>query len=437
MLPNLDNPETRRAFLKQSTGLGLASLGLSMPNANAEESDTTTLFLKNPKAKKIIYLFVDGGLSQIDSFDPKPQMGDVMMDTKVIDTKIDGVRYGHYFPMLARHLDKYCLVRSMSTGTASHGTGVYVTHRNYRPGTANHPPIGAWISKMLPTLNENLPKTVAIHERSQGLGSSGGFFGAKHAATTIPVAANGLPAGKQLAHVSEDRASGRLKALKMLNEEFHHTNKSNFVRDHMDVLDNTLALLRSPDFSAFDLSKESDQTRERYGDSKLGRGLLLARRLIENDVRFVEVTTSGWDHHNNIMDEMSKMGPMLDRALAALITDLQHSGLLDETLVVLTTEFGRQNHVSGNKGRDHGPGGYCQILAGGGVKPGLVYGETAEDAQGVKEKKEKVSPDDFFVTMAYAMGLDYNKKYLSLDKREFSMNNQGKGSPLTPIFAAS
>ena len=437
MLPNLDNPETRRAFLKQSTGLGLASLGLSMPNANAEESDTTTLFLKNPTAKKIIYLFVDGGLSQIDSFDPKPQMGDVMMDTKVIDTKIDGVRYGHYFPLLAQHIDKYCLVRSMSTGTASHGTGVYVTHRNYRPGTANHPPIGAWISKMLPTLNENLPKTVAIHERSQGLGSSGGFFGAKHAATTIPVAANGLPAGKQLAHVSEDRASGRLKALKMLNEEFHHANKSNFVRDHMDVLDNTLALLRSPDFSAFDLSRESDQTRERYGDSKLGRGLLLARRLIENDVRFVEVTTSGWDHHNNIMDEMSKMGPMLDRALAALITDLHHSGLLDETLLVLTTEFGRQNHVSGNKGRDHGPGGYCQILAGGGVKPGLVYGETAEDAQGVKEKKEKVSPDDFFVTMAYALGLDYNKKYLSLDKREFSMNNRGKGLPLTPIFLAS
>ena len=437
MLPNLDNPETRRAFLKQSTGLGLASLGLSMPNANAEESDTTTLFLKNPKAKKIIYLFVDGGLSQIDSFDPKPQMGDVMMDTKVIDTKIDGVRYGHYFPLLARHIDKYCLVRSMSTGTASHGTGVYVTHRNYRPGTANHPPIGAWISKMLPTLNENLPKTVAIHERSQGLGSSGGFFGAKHAATTIPVAANGLPAGKQLAHVSEDRASGRLKALKMLNEEFHHTNKSNFVRDHMDVLDNTLALLRSPDFSAFDLSKESDQTRERYGDSKLGRGLLLARRLIENDVRFVEVTTSGWDHHNNIMDEMSKMGPMLDRALAALITDLDASGLLGETLIAVTTEFGRQNHVSGRAGRDHGPGGYCQILAGGGTKKGLVYGKTVEDAQGVKEKKDKVSPQDFFATIAYALGLDYNKKYLSLDKREFAMNNQGKGQPVTALFEAT
>ena len=423
--------------MKQSAGFGLGSLGLSTSTALAEETEATTLFLKSPKAKKVIYLFVDGGLSQIDSFDPKPKMGDVMMDTKVIDTKIDGVRYGHYFPLLAQQIDKYCLVRSMSTGTASHGTGVYVTHRNYRPGTANHPPIGAWISKMLPTLNENLPKTVAIHERSQGLGSSGGFFGAKHAATTIPVAADGLPAGKQLAKVSEDRASGRLKALKMLNEEFHHTNKSNFVRDHMDVLDNTLALLRSPDFSAFDLSKESEETRERYGDSKLGRGLLLARRLVENDVRFVEVTTSGWDHHNNIMDEMSKMGPMLDRALAALITDLQVSGLLDETLVVLTTEFGRQNHVSGNKGRDHGPGGYCQILAGGGVKPGLVYGKTAEDAQGVKEKSEKVSPDDFFVTMAYAMGLDYNKKYLSLDKREFSMNNRGKGKPLTPVFAVN
>lgn len=424
----------RRTFLKQSAGLGLGSIDLSLTPVFGEEADTATLFLKHPKAKKIIYLFVDGGLSQIDSFDPKPKMGEVMMDTKVIDTKIDGVRYGHYFPQLAQHIDKYCLIRSMSTGTASHGTGVYVTHRNYRPGTANHPPIGAWVSKMLPSLNENLPKTVAIHERIQGLGSSGGFFGAKHAATTIPVAANGLPAGKQLANVSDGRVADRLKALKTLNEEFYHLNKSNFVRDHLDVLDNTLSLLRSPDFSAFDISEESDETRERYGDSKSGRGLLLARRLVENDVRFVEVTTSGWDHHNNIMDEMTKMGPMLDRALAALITDLDASGLLDETLVAVTTEFGRQNHVSGRAGRDHGPGGYCQILAGGGTKKGLVYGKTAEDAQGVQDKQDKVSPQDFFVTMAYALGLDYNKKYLSLDRREFAMNNQGKGKPLTSIF---
>jgi hypothetical protein len=428
------NYTSRRTFLKQGAGMGL---GLSTASAFGEPESPEALLLKHPKAKKLIYLFVDGGLSQIDSFDPKPKMGDVMMDTKVINTKLDGVQYGHYFPQLAEHIDKYCLIRSMSTGTASHGTGVYVTHRNYRPGTANHPPIGAWISRMLPTLNENLPKTVAIHERSQGLGSSGGFFGAKHAATTIPVAANGLPAGRQLADVSDDRAADRLKALKMLNEEFYRANRSNFVRDHIDVLDNTLSLLRSPDFSAFDISRESDKTRERYGDSKLGRGLLLARRLVENDVRFVEVTTSGWDHHDNIMDEMKKMGPMLDRALSALITDLDASGLLDETLVVLTTEFGRQNHVSGKAGRDHGPGGYCQILAGGGIRPGMVYGKTAEDAQGVKDKKAKVSPEDFFVTMAYAMGLDYNRKYLNVDKREFAMNNEGKGKPLTSIFTTT
>ncbi|MBT5692182.1 MAG: DUF1501 domain-containing protein, partial [Opitutae bacterium] len=313
------NYTSRRTFLKQGAGMGL---GLSAASAFGEPESPEALLLKHPKAKKLIYLFVDGGLSQIDSFDPKPKMGDVMMDTRVINTKLDGVQYGHYFPQLAEHIDKYCLIRSMSTGTASHGTGVYVTHRNYRPGTANHPPIGAWISRMLPTLNENLPKTVAIHERSQGLGSSGGFFGAKYAATTIPVAANGLPAGRQLADVSDDRASDRLKALKMLNEEFYRANQSNFIRDHIDVLDNTLSLLRSPDFSAFDISLESDKTRERYGDSKLGRGLLLARRLVENDVRFVEVTTSGWDHHDNIMDEMKKMGPMLDRALSALIIDL-------------------------------------------------------------------------------------------------------------------
>jgi hypothetical protein len=324
----------------------------------------------------------------------------------------------------------------MSTGTASHRVGVYVTHRNYQPGTANHPPIGAWVSKLLPTLNENLPKTVAIHEKSQGLGSSGGFFGAKHAATTIPVAENGLPAGKQLSRLLDERAAERAWALKTINEEFYRMNRSNFVKDHIDVLDNTLALLKSPDFAAFNISKESDNTRERYGNSRLGRGLLLARRLVENDVRFVEVTTSGWDHHNNIMDEMKGKGPMLDQALSALIDDLGSSGLLDEVLLVVATEFGRQNHITGKRGRDHGPGGYCQILAGGGVKKGLVYGKTKEDAQGVEEATDKVSPEDIFVTMAYAMGLDYSKKYLSQDKREFAMN-RGKGTPIRSIFDAS
>ena len=424
------NYTSRRTFLKQGAGMGL---GLSAASAFGEPESPEALLLKHPKAKKLIYLFVDGGLSQIDSFDPKPKMVDVMMDTKVIDTKLDGVQYGHYFPQLAEHIDKYCLIRSMSTGTASHGTGVYVTHRNYRPGTANHPPIGAWISRMLPTLNENLPKTVAIHERSQGLGSSGGFFGAKHAATTIPVAANGLPAGRQLTDVSDDRASDRLKALKMLNEEFYRANQSNFVRDHIDVLDNTLSLLRSPDFSAFDISMESDKTRERYGDSKLGRGLLLARRLVENDVRFVEVTTSGWDHHDNIMDEMKKMGPMLDRALSALITDLDASGLLDETLVVLTTEFGRQNHVSGKAGRDHGPGGYCQILAGGGIRPGMVYGKTAEERP-LLAVENPVSVMDLHATIFTAMGISPQAAF-EVEKRPFYATRDGHGKPVLDVFA--
>ena len=424
------NP-TRRDFLRSSAGLGLGPLAYSLPML----AGTDTAFLAQPKAKKLIYIFVDGGLSQIDSFDPKPKMGDVMMDTRIIPTALDGIKYGHYFPGLAARLDRYSLIRSMSTGTASHGTGVYVTHRNYKPGAINHPPIGAWVSKMMPTLNENLPKTVAIHERSQGLGSSGGFFGARYAATTIPIAANGLPAATQLAEVSDARGAERFKALKAVNEAFYRANQSNFVRDHIDVLDNTIALLKSPDFTAFDIGLESTETRERYGKSKLGEGLLLARRLVENDVRFVEVTTSGWDHHDKIMDEMTVMGPILDQALSALLDDLEASGLLDETLVCVATEFGRQNHVSGKKGRDHGPGGYCQIIAGGGVKRGYVHGVTAEDAQGVKEETDRVSPEDYFVTMAYALGLDYNKKYMSQDKREFAMNNKGKGSPVTDLFA--
>ena len=428
------NEHSRRHFLKSGAGLGLSSLALKSALPVLAAADSETQFLGNPKAKKMIYIFVDGGLSQIDSFDPKPKMGDVMMKTTLIPTQLDGIHFGHYFPRMAACLDQYTLIRSMSTGTASHRTGVYVTHRNYKPGVANHAPIGAWVSKLLPTLNENLPKTVAIHERQQGLGSSGGFFGAKHAATTIPVAEQGLPAGKQLAKVTNERNAARIDALKLLNEEFYQFNRSNFVTDHMDILDSTLGLLNSPDFAAFDIARESDETRARYGDSKLGRGLLLARRLIERDVRFVEVTTSGWDHHDKIMDNMKAMGPMLDRAVSALIGDLAASGLLDETLVCVTTEFGRQNHVSGKAGRDHGPGGYCQIMAGGGVKKGFVYGKTAEDAQGVVEGR--VSPEDYFVTMAYAMGLDYNRKYMSTDKREFAMNNQGKGSPVLEIFDA-
>jgi hypothetical protein len=220
----------------------------------------------------------------------------------------------------------------------------------------------------------------------------------------------------------------------MLANKFDQTFHSKYdvkqVRAYTDMYDDAVRLMRSEDLKAFNLGMEDGKVREEYGQNGFGQGCLLARRLIENDVRYVEVTLGGWDTHTNNFTAVSNMAANLDMAVSALIQDLERRGMLDETMIVLTTEFGRTPYVNDNDGRDHFPKAFSGFIAGGGVKGGQAYGKTNEHATDVVEGK--MTPPDFNATIAYGLGLPLDQIIYSPSKRPFTVAD--KGAPVTQIF---
>ena len=212
---------------------------------------------------------------------------------------------------------------------------------------------------------------------------------------------------------------------------FRNRFKSEEVQAYTEFYDETMKLLQSKDLAAFDINQEPADLRAKYGNSSFGQGCLLARRLVERGVRFVEVQAGGWDMHNNVDQAMSSRGEDLDTAFSALLEDLASKGMLEDTLVVLGSEFGRTPNINENAGRDHYPLAYSTVFAGGGTKGGFVYGATDKDGKRVTDKQ--VSPEDFVATIAYAMGLPIGEVVMSPSARPFTVGH--KGEPVTGIFA--
>ena len=222
----------------------------------------------------------------------------------------------------------------------------------------------------------------------------------------------------------------KLQLSEKLSSFFSARYKDDNVKSYREFYDNTLRLLKSEDLDSFDISKEDNATREKYGLNKFGQGCLLARRLVETGVRFVEVATDGWDMHNNLESEMEDLSPPLDQAYAALISDLDDRGLLDETLVVLATEFGRKPQYSGN-GRGHYPICYSSVLAGGGVKKGYVYGSSDKDGA---LPNDPVTVPDLHATIGWAVGLPLKEKYQTSLGRPFVVGGD-RAKPVLDLFA--
>jgi uncharacterized protein (DUF1501 family) len=420
---------SRRRFLQTTSSVGVGSAAMFSAGSLSTPALAAT---KGGQAKNVIYIFVNGGLSHVDSFDPKPKNKMVMAGTSTaIDTKVDGVQLGHRFGGLAKQMDKCCLIRSMHAPTASHGPGCYLAHTNYKQQSGTqHPSLGAWVSKLCAIRNPNLPSSVVIHESPQGLGSSAGYMGAKFSALPIGDAQKGLQHSKLPAGVTAMRQNARISVVSKLNQQFVQSHPHRGVVAHEDVFKSTIRLMGSEDLAAFEIHRESQKVRERYGSTEFGQGCLLARRLVERKVRFVEVMTNGWDHHGGIKRSLDKMAPFLDQGIAALLEDLSAVGLLEETLVVVATEFGRKPMVNARGGRDHHPGAYSHLLAGGGVRGGQVYGQSDDRGHGVQKKP--VSVHDFYATIGHAVGVDPNHKIKSPSNRSFTMGN--KGDALTAIF---
>ncbi|MCA9068487.1 MAG: DUF1501 domain-containing protein [Planctomycetaceae bacterium] len=376
-------------------------------------------------ARKVIYLFMEGAMSQLDTFDPKPE-SQVQGATGVIKTAIPGVQFSEHFPNLAGMAKKLAVVRSLNTETGAHEPGRYLMRTNYKKiASTRHPGLGAWIHKMSGRLHPDLPPSVSI-----GGGVGPGYLGAEFAPVPVGDPSDGLQNTTSPKYLSEAQFDHRMSLINSFDTVFKRKAKISDVSGYDDLYRDAINLLKSKDLVAFDITKEPESAQKAYGESRLGQGCLLARRLIEHNVRFVEVTLGGWDLHNELFENLPPKATELDAVVSTLLKDLESKGLLSDTLVVLGTEFGRKPKPNVNSGRDHHPAAFSCLLAGGGVQGGQVHGKTDSDAFYVED--DSTSVQDFNATIAYGLGLPVDKEIFSPDGRPFTIANGGK--PLTNLF---
>lgn len=424
-LLNRSSEESRRNFLVRaaSTFLGVV-LGPAAFAAGAGASPLKQI----ATAKRVIYLYMNGGMSHLDTFDVKPGM-DTMGPTKAINTSADGVQISEYLPRLAKQAHHLCLVNSMLSASGAHQQANYLMHTSYAMrGTIKHPALGAWLLTFQDRANPTLPGSVVIGGDSRHPGA--GFMEGKYAPLLINNPTRGLQ--NVSSRFGEQDFNFRFGLSQDLAQGFRERyDQVKAVRSYSEMYDDAVTLMRSTDLAAFDLSKEPESVRKSYGESNFGQGCLLARRLVENDVRFVEVTLGSWDTHTSNFVRVPQLCDQLDQGFSALIRDLDQRGLLHDTLVVLTSEFGRTPRINQNVGRDHYPQAFSGVMAGGGIRGGLRYGKSDETGENVVE--DAMSIFDFNATIAYALGLPLDHVLYSPSKRPFTVAS--KGNPHVNLFA--
>jgi hypothetical protein len=430
----IKDPFARRQFItsaaKTMLGIGamplLTQLAAAAPRTAKPDNESGS-----GKAKSVIYLYMSGGMSHLDTFDTKPG-AETQGPVESISTSADGVQISEYFPTLAKQMHNVAVVNSMNSTQGAHAQGRYFMHTSYFVrGTVRHPDMGAWSARVLGKRNKSLPANIKIGGNSSGLG--GGFFESEYAALPIGDPEAGLQYSKMLNGMTEDRFASRLKKLQRMNTGFASKFDTKQARAYASMYDEAVTLMKSKDLAAFDLTLEPAEIRDRYGRNRFGQGCLLARRLVENGVRFIEVDDGGWDTHGNNFERVQSKGAVLDQAMGALLADLEASGLLDSTLVVLATEFGRTPKIFAERdnGRNHYPSAFSCLLAGAGVKGGIKYGKTDDEGREIVENMVEVP--DFNATIATCLGIPTKKELVSPDGRPFTVAD--KGTVITDLLA--
>jgi hypothetical protein len=321
------------------------------------------------------------------------------------------------------------LVRSMTTETGAHGPGQYLMRTSYKEiASTRHPCLGAWSQKLLGKINPELPGNVVVGNSTGHPGA--GFLEARFSPVPIGNPAAGLHNTKPPAYLLENQFERRMKLTTAFDGPFQRKFEHREVRAYSELYQEAIKLLKSEELKAFDIAAESAETREAYGSGTLGAGCLLARRLVEQGVRFVEVSFGSWDMHRDCFNTMPTKGGELDQALSALLTDLESKGLLEQTLVVVATEFGRTPKINENTGRDHHPGAFTCLLAGGGIRGGQAYGTSDKD--GLSADKNRATVADFNATIAQSLGLPLKQDFFSPAGRPFKVAHDGK--PLTALL---
>ncbi len=424
------DPLARRLFIERCArgAFGLTVLPFLAGHSSAGAAATVPPGVASPgsgfgSAKRIIFLQLRGGMSHIDTFDPKE--GASKGPKGALSTK-GGFQVSEFLPKTAAIADKICIIRSMTAKVGVHAAATYIMRTGYEQrGTIKHPMLGAWAQNYLGVSHDTLPSSVAINHGSE---NGNGFLPATYSPLPITDPDAGLQYSTPYAGIKA--VEERLSLVNQIDGAFRERFPDENVKAYNDFYDTTVRLMKSTELKAFNIADEPEPLKAAYGTSKFGRGCLLARRLVESGVRFVEVSSGGWDMHNNLEDAMESTGAQFDQAYAALIGDLASRGLLESTLVIVASEFGRKPEMSGS-GRGHYPKVFSTVLAGAGVKRGFVYG--GSDAAGAEPVGEGVSVGNLHATIGWAAGFPLDKIVTAPNGRPFSVGNKSK--PLTDIFA--
>ncbi|HET6573853.1 MAG TPA: DUF1501 domain-containing protein [Fimbriiglobus sp.] len=407
--------KTRRDFLRLSAaGVGTVSLsGWLKVLAGHTASEGSSPSAR--KHKSCILLWMDGGPSHKDTFDLKPDSKGAG-DFKPISTSALGVQISEHLPQLAKRMHHGVLVRGMSTPEGAHPRAKYNLHTGYREGQGGlvYPSLGAIVSAEIGDPKAAVPNFVSIGNRSFG----SGFLGPKHQPLIVTTPSRGVEDLK--AAVTDRQFANRLGLLDQMEKAFYHEYRAGAAVDHKTTYERAVGLMKSKEAKAFDLSREPSAAKEKYGSGRFAEGVLMARRLVEVGVPFVEVTLGGWDTHQDNFARVKSLSGQVDAATAALLDDLKDRGLLDSTLVVWMGEFGRTPGINPTGGRDHFPVAWSTVLAGAGVKGGQAVGKTAEDGMTVAD--HPVSVVDFLATVFSAVGVDPSKE-----------NNTPEGRPIVLV----
>lgn len=452
---------TRRDMLKKcATGFGSVALAGLMHDLQAAETGSSDALAPKrthfePKARSVIFLYMDGGVSQVDSFDPKPRLDQdngKPFPTKIEPTQFNNIgntlaslwKFNNYgecgtpvsdlFPHVAKHVDDLCVVRSMVSKFPEHTNANYFLHTGH--GQQGRPGMGAWFGYGLGTECRDLPHYVILNG---GLIPPGGLdnFGSGFLPASFQgsVFANSDPPVADIKRREKDAELQRRK-LDLIRRLDQKTLERYGNDDQVEsaIANYELAArmqLAVPEL--MDLSSETRETQAAYGmfedfknTTTFGRQCLVARRLVERGVRFIQLTCPGgngdrWDQHSNLMDGHTKNAKSVDQPIAALLADLKERGLLETTLVVWTGEFGRTPFAQGSNGRDHNPFGFSLWMAGGGIKGGQTYGST--DEFGYKAVENKVEIHDLHATMFHLFGMDHTKVTYRFSGRDMRLTD--------------
>jgi uncharacterized protein (DUF1501 family) len=383
------------------------------------------------KHKSCILLWMEGGPSQKDTFDMKPGTRDAG-EFKPIKTSVPGIEISEHFPKLAQHMRHAAIVRSMNTPEGGHARAKYYMHTGYREGVGGlaYPSIGSIASAEVGAADFPLPNFVSVGKSAYGAG----FLGVRHQPLLVTDPDRGVANLAPLGNV--EQFGKRVGLLEDLEDGFARTKKAPVINDRRTTYRRAVTLMRSKEARAFDLSLEPIASRAAYGKSKFGDGCLLARRLVEVGIPFVEVFQGGWDTHANNFPQVKALSREVDPAMSTLIRDLKERGLLDSTLVIWMGEFGRHPRIGspkgGTPGRQHYPRAWTTVLVGGGIKGGQVIGKT--DKEGADITERKVSGLDFLASVCKVLGIDHTKQNQTPVGRPIGIVDKG-ATPIKELFA--